>query len=274
MGVVETGPDVWRLAISYETTTYAESTGLALDPEKPIAISVGEVKVIDVLPADILDRSSLPFTVSELLGTWSIDFLNRDCIDSAPHCTGGACSDLITFDANQTAYLELSERTAIWTLNDGNLSLSFTDSNTQMDIIRLSLGDDTSTVLQWVLTSPDTNGVASTDFNAGRRMMVKRAVPAPSSATSLLGVMLSSAHFITANDSSFGRRSSVDGGLIYNFGFVLNDGGSGQRLSIYSASSSIGGFNVTSGGISNRDVTWELSENRLIIDACLSPIET
>ena len=37
----------------YETTTYAESTGLALDPEKPIAISVGEVKVIDVLPADI-----------------------------------------------------------------------------------------------------------------------------------------------------------------------------------------------------------------------------
>ena len=63
MGVVETGPDVWRLAISYETTTYAESTGLALDPGN--CDFVGEVKVIDVLPADILDRSSLPFTVSE-----------------------------------------------------------------------------------------------------------------------------------------------------------------------------------------------------------------
>ena len=83
----------------------------------------------------------------------------------------------------QTKLLIRAQRThRDLTLNDGNLSLSFTDSNTQMDIIRLSLGDDTSTVLQWVLTSPDTNGAASTDFNAGRRMMVKRAVPAPSSA--------------------------------------------------------------------------------------------
>ena len=35
---------------------------------------------------------------------------------------------------------------------------------------------------------------------------------------------------------SFGQRSSIDGGLIDNFGFLLNEDGSGKRLSIYSTS--------------------------------------
>ena len=58
------------------------------------------------------DRSApnvafLPFTAFDLLGTWSINYLNWDNVDGADHCTGGNCSDLITFNANQTAYMEL-----------------------------------------------------------------------------------------------------------------------------------------------------------------------
>ena len=147
---------------------------------------VGDVNIIDVLPPDIAFQ---PFTAVELLGTWSIDFLNRDSIGAAPHCTGGACSDLITFFVNQTAYLALSGRTASWQIDsDGNLMLSFADTGTDMSIKRLSLGNDSSTVLQAVATS--------TDYYISPRLMVKREVPAPSSTASLVGTMLSSAHFL------------------------------------------------------------------------------
>ena len=122
---------------------------------------------------------------------------------------------------NQTAYLALSGRTASWQIDsDGNLMLSFADTGTDMSIKRLSLGNDSSTVLQAVATS--------TDYYISPRLMVKREVPAPSSTASLVGTMLSSAHFITSADVSFGQRSSIDGGLIDNFGFLLNEDGSGS----------------------------------------------
>ena len=92
---------------------------------------------------------------------------------------------------NQTV-IRASGRTASWQIDsDGNLMLSFADTGTDMSIKRLSLGNDSSTVLQAVATS--------TDYYISPRLMVKR-VPAPSSTASLVGTMLSSAHFITSAD--------------------------------------------------------------------------
>ena len=150
MGVVDLGTDVWRVAINYQVDTYADDSSVVLDPAKPIRTLTYDVYEMEIVAPNV---AFLPFTAFDLLGTWSINYLNWDNVDGADHCTGGNCSDLITFNANQTAYLELSGRSAGWQVSsDGTLTLIFADTGTEMSIRQLSAGNDSLTVLQSMVT--------------------------------------------------------------------------------------------------------------------------
>ena len=259
MGVLEKGAQHWRLAMSYRTELYAagDYSGVALDPSKPIEVYQGEIIEIDILAPT---TPFLPFSAFELLGTWSIDFLNRDNIDAAAYCDREQCSDLITFNANQTAYLELSGRSVGWQLTpEGNVRLLFADTGNEMIISRVALGADTSTVLQQMETD--------SDYYTGLRMLVKRDAPAPTDITSLYGSLLSSAFNVTSTDPYY-RRSSIDNGIIDNFAFMLNEDGTGNRHSIFSVTDIIENTEVVNGYISQRDITWDISGNRLTSYLC------
>ena len=189
IAVIEKGSDVWRIAVLWQDLEFAVDDSLVIDPAKPVRVVQGQLVEYDILAPTM---ASIPFTAAELLGAWTFEFLNADDLSLAPHCDDSAsqCSDIIKFNADQTAITELSERSATWQLTvDGDLEITFADNGTQMSLRRISRGDDTSTVL---ITYEN-----ESQFVNNIRMMVKRSAPAPSDMSRFYGTFLSNSYTVT-----------------------------------------------------------------------------
>ncbi|MCH1553626.1 MAG: cohesin domain-containing protein, partial [Luminiphilus sp.] len=243
--VIETGPDIWKLAYWNEFRQYATDPTVVIDPSKPVRVSRGATTT--VVPILAPTATFEPFTGPELLGSWVIENLIRDDVSLTTHCSDGVnqCSDIIRFNADNTAITETSNRSATWTLtSDGNVVLTFVDNGHEVILRRVSSGADTSTVLM----SFETDDL----YVNGVRMMVKRSAPAPTDMSAFIGTVLSSGFSVT-NEALI--RSSLDGGLIDNFGFVFNEDGSGLRLSVYPEY-------PDGESIRYRDVIWSQADSR------------
>ena len=240
--VIETG-DIWKLAYWNEVAQYATDSTLVLDPSKPVRVSRGtDTALVPILAPTATFE---PFTAPELLGSWVVENLNREDVSLTTHCSDSRyqCSDIIRFNADNTAITEISNRSATWTLaNDGNVVLTFVDNGHELTLRRVSKGAETSTVL----VSFETDDL----YVNSVRMMVKRSAPAPTDISAFIGSVLSSAFGIT-NETQ--NRSSIDDGLIDTFGFVLNEDGTGQRLQVASDVDLI----------RYQDVTWNQSDSRV-----------
>ncbi|MCH1554514.1 MAG: hypothetical protein L7S45_07985, partial [Luminiphilus sp.] len=254
LAVIEQGDEIWRLVIWGESFEYAIDDSITLDPTAPIrtyrGASVTEQTVVSPT------ASFEPFTPVDLLGSWAISAVNQADTAAVDYCLTNAsgCADIINFAADNTAVAEVSGRSLAWSLSaEGFLDLTFNDTGTPVRIRRLSSANDTSVAL----ISIDT---FDTHINH-LAMIVKRSAPAPTSIDGFFGGMLSSAFYVTSDDEEYAHRSSIDGGLIDNFGFVLNEGGTGQRVGIddnyYQA----------------RDLTWSLVDSRLTSETCLAIVQ-
>ena len=84
-----------------------------------------------------------------MLGAWAIDSLNYDDTDLAAHCDGsGPCADVLTFNADNTAITQLSNRSATWVIDAaGHVAVTLVDTGTQITLRRLVKGAETSTAL-------------------------------------------------------------------------------------------------------------------------------
>ena len=105
------------------------------------------------------------------------------------------------------------------------------------------------------------------------RMMVKRDDPAPNDVSNFLGTFLSSSFYVTADNASYSRRSSVDDGFIDNFGFVLNEGGSGERVSVRTAFIDPDTGVITGGDVQRYPMTWTQADDQLVSEVCLYAID-
>ena len=254
LAVVETGQQTWRVAIFQRGAEYATDTSVLIDPTQPVRVSTGQ----SVYEIEILAPTTefMPFTSAEVLGAWTFDYLNSDDVTLAEHCleSDRSCSDIVRFNADGTAFTELSNRSATWLLNAaGAIELSFVDSGTMMILRRFAQGADTSVTLVGFETADR--------FASDLRMMVKRSAPSPQDISGFLGSFLSSSFYVTNDDDGYGRRSSIDGGYIENFGLLLNEEGTGVRASVADI------------GFSRRDLTWVQNESRLESDVCFVEFE-
>jgi len=256
IAVIEKGPDVWRIAVSWQDLEYAVDESLVINPGQPVRVIQGSLVELDILAPTV---NMIPFTAAELLGAWTFDFLNFDDLSLAPHCIEGAsqCSDIIKFNADQTAITELSGRSAIWELTpEGYLEIEFVDNGTQMSLHRIAKGGDTSTVL--------INYDNDEQFVKNIRMMVKRSAPEPTDISSFYGTFLSNSFTVT-RDLRYSQRSSIDGGLIGTFGFLLNEDGTGERVYVTDLDA---GDGLMLGYVSREALTWTLSGSRFESVTC------
>jgi hypothetical protein len=256
IAVIEKGRDVWRIAVSWQDLEYAVDESLVINPGQPVRVIQGSLVELDILAPTV---NTIPFTAAELLGAWTFDFLNFDDLSLAPHCNEGAsqCSDIIKFNADQTAITELSGRSAIWELTpEGYLEIEFVDNGTQMSLHRIAKGGDTSTVL--------INYDNDEQFVKNIRMMVKRSAPEPTDISSFYGTFLSNSFTVT-RDLRYSQRSSIDGGLIGTFGFLLNEDGTGERVYVTDLDA---GDGLMMGYVSREALTWTLSGSRLESVTC------
>ena len=253
LAVIEQGDEIWRLAIWGESFEYPLDGSITLDPTAPVrtyrGASVSEKMVVS--PTAAFE----PFTAVELLGSWAMGSVNQGDNASVDYCltNTSSCADIVTFNADNTAFAEVSGRSLGWSLNaNGFVDLTFSDTGTQVRIRRLSSANDTGVAL----ISIDTPDVHVNHLH----MIVKRTAPSPADIDGLLGGMLSSGFYITSNDEEYAHRSSIDGGLIDNFGFVLNADGTGERVV------------VAENVYRTNDLTWSLSDSRLTSETCLATV--
>ena len=254
LGIIEQAPDVWRLARYSQTLSYALDSSLVLDADKPISVSTFFSYQDMVAPT----TSFVGFTAAELLGAWTVEHLNKDDVLLTSHCREGAaqCSDIILFNADNTAITELSGRSATWLLTEeGHVEVTFADNGTVVTLRRLSQGADTSTVM----ISFDTGMRYVNDVD----MMVKRDAPAPTDISEFFGTFVTNSFTVTTDLPSYARRSSVDGGYIGVFGFMLEADGTGERVLVSTSEESI----------NRRTLSWTQSGSRFESDTCLYSVD-
>ena len=132
IAVVAQGTDTWEMIRSWQTLEFAVDTSLVIDASKPVRVSSGFDQGFKILAPS---RDFVPFTSTEVVGSWLIPGTNQDAIDEAPHCQLGsgfdskACADIVAFNADGTAITEYSQRSATWNLGtNGHVELTFVDN--------------------------------------------------------------------------------------------------------------------------------------------------
>ena len=202
------------------------------------------------------------FSAAELVGAWTINNLLVDDISSAAHCTEGRnCSDILRFNADKTGITELSNRSVTWRITpEGYLEITFADNGSQLTVQRVEKSSETSIVLLRHLSSEQYLSEVS--------MMVKRDAPAPTDISEFLGKFLSSGFYVTNEDNERWRRSTLDGGLIDNFGFSLEASGVGERAQI--SSDDVENSKSIEGSIRFRAMTWSGSGDRIESELCFA----
>ena len=249
--VIEQGDEFWRIASWAETRQYAADTSMVLDPSLPVrTISPAEVRELVILAPTATFE---PFTPAELIGSWAMGTVNQVDTGIVEYCftETSSCSDIISFNADNTGFAEASGRSLTWNIMaDGYVELTFTDTGTKVDIRRWRSAADTSTAL----ISLDSSNI----FVNGLQMIMKRSAPAPTDVSGLLGGVLSSGFYVTSTSDDYAHRSSIDGQLIDNFAFVLNPDGSGQRIGVSNGYSQI------------RELTWSQTDSRITSYTCFT----
>ena len=255
LAVVETGQQTWRAVLWQQSAEYATDTSLLIDPTQPVRIGANQ----SVYEIEILAPTAefMPFTSAEVLGAWTYSTAtNSDDVTLADHCleSNSSCSDILRLNADGTAFTELSNRSATWVLDAaGAMELNFVDNGTTMTLRRFAEGADTSVTLVGFETADR--------YASDLRMMIKRSAPSPQDISAFFGAFLSSSFYVTNDEDTYGRRSSIDGGYIENFGLLLNEDGTGERVSVGDI------------GFSRRDLTWTQAESRLESETCFYEIE-
>ncbi|NDC89556.1 MAG: hypothetical protein EB075_12295, partial [Bacteroidetes bacterium] len=266
LGVIETGPETWRLAVSTTTMYFATDSSLVMDPAKPVLTNVSPF-VDDQMLIVSPDVVSVPYATTDELSNSIISFNfindgNDQAIQNAPHCESRSCSDVITLFGDGTAITKYSQRDANWFLTgQGVLGIEFIDDSSIMYLERLVQGADVDTVM---ITSD-----LADPYIASVGMLIKGASDASTDYSAFFtGVPLSSGFYVTNDDPSYASRAA-DGSLLDNFGVALNADGTGVRFSVSSNVYDIEGTQVIDGFYSARDITWTQTGNVIESALCL-----
>ena len=255
IGVIEKDLATWTLALQSEQHSFAVEPKYALDPSKPIKIKVGDVIQFTILSPEL---SIVPFSSSELVGTWMIGGINEDNQDSAPHCNlNETCADLVSFSSDGTGKTLRSNRNLSWQVDsNGVLSFTFLDNSATFSVNQIDKNSETLSVY--------IAGSGNGKYFSSVQLMVKQQDVVPDIGELLLGDTLSSGFYVTNTDY---LRSSVDSQLIEFFGFVLNADGTGSR--ILTSATAVNDLSiVTDLEVYPIDITWTYADGRLISDMC------
>ena len=255
MGVIKKDLATWTLALQSEQHSFAADSKYAIDPSKPIKIDVSDVIQFTILSPEL---SIVPFSSSELVGTWMIGGINEDNQDSAPHCNlNETCADLVSFSSDGTGKTLRSNRNLSWQVDsNGVLSFTFLDNSATFSVNQIDKKSETLSV--------HIAGSGNGKYFSSVQLMVKQQDVVPDIGELLLGDTLSSGFYVTNTDY---LRSSVDSQLIEFFGFVLNVDGTGSR--ILTSATAVNALSVvTDLEVYPIDITWTYADGRLISDMC------
>lgn len=260
IAVIDQKEKTWRIIVQEKFDWFAIDGNDALVPTEPIRTFVLPPREYEILAPDTI---FLPFNASELIGDWSFQGLNEDDYGLVDHCYAprfdSRCADIVSFNANNTAHLQVSNRSATWGINaSGDLELSFPDNGTVMTIRKLSNGDETVTALVHF----NTESASLTAIE----MMVKED-PVSVDPTRIRSFFEKGMVFTGSTVTSRARRSAVDGGQIGGVGFELYPDGQGIEYAtpLWSQNESDNGVALTF-----RDVTWWMEGSELLVEVCTS----
>lgn len=261
IALIEQGEKTWRILVQDTYEWFAVDGNGALDPSKPIRTFVLSPREYEILAPD---TSFLSFTASELIGSWSFQGLNEDDYELADHCYAprfeSRCADIITFNANNTAYLQVSERSGTWEIkNSGQLELTFPDNGTVMTLRKLVADEETTTALVHF----------NTDFASltGIEMMVKKD-PGDIKAADIRSFFEAGMVFTDTTVTSSSKRSEADGGQIGGFGLELYPDGWGVEYATPLWAQDLSANNPVE--LTFRDAYWWMEGNEVFVEVCTS----
>lgn len=262
MGVIEQTRDSWRVAFKrvrrvyqdYDSDTYY--VDITVDNDAPVYTESSVVEYFDIVKPS---PEVVPFTAVELIGDIAIPGINDDNTQGIDHCTPEAifvgtrnCSDIVRFNANNTAYTLQGERSAVWSIENGIVELQFADTGTKVTLTRVYRDDDTSSVLTFFETSDE--------YKANVEIIVRSDAPKPNSLSNFYGVFLRNAYSVTGGNESV---SPVDGKVIPSFGFIINEDGTAIRHLFYESDDR--GLSIEI-----NDRTWSIDDGVLTSIECRS----
>ena len=261
IALVDKGEKTWRILVQ-ETFEWFDVDGIsALAPTKPIRTFVFSPQEYEILAPD----TSFPsFNASELIGSWSFQGLNEDDYELVDHCYAprfeSRCADIITFNANNTAYLQVSERSGTWEIkNTGQLELTFPDNGTVMTLRKLVVNEETTTALVHF----------NTDFASltGIEMMVKKD-PGDIKAADIRSFFEGGMVFTDTTVTSSSKRSEADGGQIGGFGLQLYPDGWGVEYATPLWAQDLSANNPVE--LTFRDAYWWMEGSEVFVEVCMS----
>ena len=261
IALVDKGEKTWRILVQETYEWFTVDGNSAIVPTKPIRTFVFSPREYEILAPD---TSFLSFTASELIGSWSFQGLNEDDYELADHCYAPSfesrCADIITFNANNTAYLQVSERSGTWEIkNSGQLELTFPDNGTVMTLRKLVADEETTTALVHF----------NTDFASltGIEMMVKKD-PGDIEAADIRSFFEAGMVFTDTTVTSSSKRSEADGGQIGGFGLELYPDGWGVEYATPLWAQDLSANNPVE--LTVRDAYWWMEGNEVFVEVCKS----
>ena len=260
IAVIEQGEKTWRILVQEKFDWFADDLISAVDPTKPIRTFILPLREYEILAPD---TQFLSFTAAELIGKWSFQGLNEDDYGLADHCYAprfdSRCADIITFNANNTAYMQISDRSATWEINtSGELRLSFPDNGTLMTIRKLYNDEDTVTAL--INFNTDSASLTAVE------MMVKED-PISIDPTDIRDFFEAGMVFTGTTITSRAKRSEIDGGQIGGIGFELFPDGQGTEYATPLWTQNTPDTEVL---LTFSDLSWWMEGSDVFVEVCSS----